>query len=65
MLRQITGGFVGGLLALSALSWGCSGARCEVEALRVLPKDERQLTLGDLEDVRGRIRACKAGDAGR
>jgi hypothetical protein len=50
---------------------GCGATRdlieCEIDAVKVLPRDERQLTLGDLEDVRGRMHACKqaGADAGR
>lgn len=48
-------------LVLSAAACGSPQlARCQLGALRVLPTDPDQLTVGDLRDVQGRLRACEA-----
>ncbi len=48
-------------LALSAAACGSPQlARCQLGALRVLPTDREQVTLGDLRDVVGRLRACES-----
>lgn len=48
-------------LALSAAACGSPQlAACQLGAVRVLPLDPDQLTLGDLRDVRERLRECAA-----
>lgn len=67
MLRQITWGFVVGLIAIRALA-ACGSTQlveCRVNALHVLPADPEQVTVYDVVDLVGRLKACKAqGDAG-
>jgi hypothetical protein len=68
MLKEATFGAVVGFVGIVALA-RCGATvplvRCELDALHALPRDTRQLTLGDLEDARWRLRMCQAqGDAG-
>lgn len=38
---------------------------CRVDALvKVLPSDPDELSVGDLKDIVGRLKACSGGDAG-
>ena len=51
-------------LALGAAACGSPQVvQCQLGALRVLPDDLDQLTVGDLRDVKGRLRACAASAA--
>lgn len=73
MLRDIAIGVLIGLVALG-LPLACSApgqltplARCQLEALRVLPEDPQQVTVMDAVDIVERIRSCHdvhPGDAG-
>jgi hypothetical protein len=66
-LSQITLGFVIGFAALGAAS--CASltsvtplVECKLSTLRVLPDDPNQITVADLRDIAGRLRACHAAE---
>lgn len=67
MLKQAAFGFVVGICVLRGLA-GCGAAQvveCRVDAVKILPVDPDQVTVGDLRDVVSRLHACEArGDAG-
>lgn len=71
MLREIAVGVVVGFIGLG-LALACSApgqltplARCQLEALRVLPDDPEMVTVFDGVDIVRRLHACKhARDAG-
>jgi hypothetical protein len=47
-------------LALGAACGAPQLAACRLDVVRVLPTNLDELTLGDLRDVRARLRACEA-----
>ncbi len=64
MLREIALGVVIGIFAIG-LPLACSApgqltplARCQLEALRVLPEDPQQATVYDAVDIIERVRSC-------
>lgn len=61
-----------GLAALTVVglqaACGTAGvAQCQIEAVRFLPSDPKQVTPYDVQDLVGRLQACRVstGDAGR
>lgn len=62
-------GCVGSLfVAGSVFGTGCGPAaaiQCRAEAVKFLPADPGQITAYDVTDLVERLKACKAGDAGR
>lgn len=77
-LTQIAVGAAVSLAFLATLGAGCGSqsvnlppqvaqvALCKLDALRVLPSDPKMVTPYDIEDLVGRLQACKAmaGDGG-
>ncbi len=65
-------GIGGWVLLAAAHSSGCGQSavtpqlvRCQLDALKVLPEDPKQVTVADALDLVGRIRACRMpADAG-
>lgn len=70
MVKQVAFGFVlgfgllRGLVACAATTQLATDA-CRLDALRILPDDIEQVTAYDAIDLVTRLKACKAGDAGR
>jgi hypothetical protein len=62
-VRKVSIGVLIGIGAMwFAVACGVGGlspvARCKLDALKVLPSDPRQATLGDAIDIIERVRAC-------
>lgn len=70
-LTEIAFGFVIGTAGLGGLVAGCASLaplECKVAAVQKVlgpNPDPEQVTLFDLKDVAGRIKACAATDAGK
>jgi hypothetical protein len=62
MLREIAAGTVLRVVVFCLTQVACAElpavVRCKLDALKVLPEDENQITVGDALDVYHRVRAC-------
>lgn len=66
-LSQIALGFILGFatLGFAACATLPPALECRLGTLRVLPEDPDQITVGDLRDVVGRLKACATPDGGK